>query len=152
MLGPTLGWLDAEVVLDLFDLTGMVAIVTGSSRGIDRAISEALVIAVPDAESAPAVIALNLGAAITLAALNASVEKVIAPGEITGYARLDRLEIVEQLPSAKRRRTGVSREPPAPAYRHWSRGRAPRTPHPRNISPMFMSAGQTRAPSHSPAT
>ncbi|MCJ8157394.1 hypothetical protein MKI88_08250 [Sphingomonas sp. LaA6.9] len=58
-------------------------------------------IAVPDVkwgERPLAVIVARLGATPTLDLLNVPVEKAIAEGVITRYARLDQFEIVDQLP------------------------------------------------------
>ncbi|WP_348636248.1 AMP-binding enzyme [Sphingomonas sp. LaA6.9] len=63
--------------------------------------AEASVIAVPDVkwgERPLAVIVARLGATPTLDLLNVPVEKAIAEGVITRYARLDQFEIVDQLP------------------------------------------------------
>src|SRR5215212_5464664 len=41
-MDPSFRWGDEERRMSLFDLTGKVAIITGSSRGIGRAIAEAM--------------------------------------------------------------------------------------------------------------
>ncbi|MBS0365344.1 MAG: long-chain-fatty-acid--CoA ligase [Proteobacteria bacterium] len=64
-------------------------------------VAEVSVVAVPDAqwgERPLAVVVPRAGTVPGLAALNAPVEQAIAQGRITRYARLERFEIVEQLP------------------------------------------------------
>jgi fatty-acyl-CoA synthase len=64
-------------------------------------VAEASVVAVPDVrwgERPLAVVVPKPGATLTLDALNAPVEQAIEQGVITRYARLDRFELVEQLP------------------------------------------------------
>lgn len=64
-------------------------------------ILEASVVAVPDpkwGERPLAIVVPELGAAPTLEAINAPIERPIANGAITRYAKLERFEIVEQLP------------------------------------------------------
>ena len=79
--------------IDSVQLEALVATADG--------VAEAAVGAVPDArwgERPLAVVVPRPGAATTLAALNAPVEKAIADGAITRYARLEQFEIVEALP------------------------------------------------------
>jgi fatty-acyl-CoA synthase len=64
-------------------------------------VAEASVVAVPDAkwgERLLAVVVSKAGVTITLGMLNAPVEKAIASGAITRYAKLERFEIIDQLP------------------------------------------------------
>lgn len=64
-------------------------------------IAEASVIAVPDAkwgERPLAVVVPEQGAVPTLEAINIPVERAIATGAITRYAKLDRFEVIDQLP------------------------------------------------------
>jgi fatty-acyl-CoA synthase len=64
-------------------------------------VAEASVVAVPDAkwgERPLAVVVRKPGVTITLEMLNAPVEKAIAEGGITRYAKLERFEIVDQIP------------------------------------------------------
>ena len=64
-------------------------------------VAEASVVAVPDArwgERPLAVVVPRPGATITLQTLNAPVERAIAAGAITRYAKLDRFELVDRLP------------------------------------------------------
>jgi len=64
-------------------------------------IAEASVVAVPDAkwgERPLAVVVARPGVVPTLDMLNGPVERAIASGAITRYARLDRFEVVDQLP------------------------------------------------------
>ncbi|WP_454886697.1 fatty acid--CoA ligase [Sphingomonas oryzagri] len=64
-------------------------------------VAEASVVAVPDAkwgERPLAVVVPKPGATITLDALNTPVEAAIADGAITRYAKLERFELVDQLP------------------------------------------------------
>src|SRR3546814_8060734 len=64
-------------------------------------VAEASVIAVPDpkwGERPLAVIVAKADAIPTLEIINAPVERAIASGEITRYAKLDRFRIVDQLP------------------------------------------------------
>jgi fatty-acyl-CoA synthase len=64
-------------------------------------IAEASVVAVPDArwgERPLAVVVARPGVIPTLAMLNVPVESAIATGAITRYAKLDRFEVVDQLP------------------------------------------------------
>lgn len=64
-------------------------------------VAEASVVAVPDAkwgERPLAVVVSKPGVTLTLETLNAPVEKAIADGAITRYARLEHFEVVDQLP------------------------------------------------------
>jgi fatty-acyl-CoA synthase len=64
-------------------------------------VAAASVIAVPDArwgERPLAVIVAEQGKTPDLAAINAPVERAIAAGDITRYAKLDRFELVPELP------------------------------------------------------
>jgi fatty-acyl-CoA synthase len=64
-------------------------------------VAEAVVVAVPDSrwgERPLAVVVPKAGAELTLDTLNAPVESAIAEGAITRYARLERFEIVDQIP------------------------------------------------------
>jgi fatty-acyl-CoA synthase len=64
-------------------------------------VAEACVVAVPDAkwgERPLAVVVIEASARPTLDTINAPVERAIASGAITRYARLDRFEIIDQLP------------------------------------------------------
>ncbi|CAN5405481.1 fatty acid--CoA ligase [soil metagenome] len=64
-------------------------------------VAEASVVAVPDArwgERPLAVVVARPGAIPTLDILNLHVERAIASGAITRYAKLDRFEVVDQLP------------------------------------------------------
>lgn len=79
--------------IDSIQLEELVASASG--------VAEAAVVAVPDAkwgERPLAVVVPKPDVAITLDILNAPVEAAIATGEITRYARLDRFEIMTQLP------------------------------------------------------
>jgi fatty-acyl-CoA synthase len=64
-------------------------------------VAEASVIAIPDAtwgERPLAVVVARPGAAPTLAAINLPVAQAIAAGTLTRYAKIERFEIVDQLP------------------------------------------------------
>ena len=64
-------------------------------------VAEAAVIAVPDAqwgERPLAVVVAQPGAEITLPVVNIPIQRAIESGEITRYAKLDRLEVVQDLP------------------------------------------------------
>ncbi|WP_157219583.1 long-chain-fatty-acid--CoA ligase [Flavisphingomonas formosensis] len=64
-------------------------------------VAEASVIAVPDpkwGERPLAVVVSEPGATLTLEIINGPVERAIASGEVTRYARLDRFKVVDQLP------------------------------------------------------
>lgn len=79
--------------IDSIQLEGLLSTVDG--------IAEASVIAVADAkwgERPLAVIVRKAGATVTLEQLNAPVAMAIAAGEVTRYAKLERFEIVDQLP------------------------------------------------------
>jgi fatty-acyl-CoA synthase len=69
--------------------------------GTAEGVAAASVIAVPDAvwgERPLAVVVAKPGITLTLEAINAPVEAAIATSAITRYARLDRYEIIDQLP------------------------------------------------------
>ncbi|QNG48710.1 long-chain-fatty-acid--CoA ligase [Sphingobium yanoikuyae] len=79
--------------IDSIHLEELVAMADG--------VAEASVIAVPDpkwGERPLAVVVPIHGAAVTLDALNTPVEQAIAEGAITRYAKLERFEILDQLP------------------------------------------------------
>lgn len=79
--------------IDSIQLEALVAAAAG--------VAEASVVAVPDAkwgERPLAVIVVQPGKTPTLEALNAPIDIAIAGGVITRYARIDRFEIVDQLP------------------------------------------------------
>ncbi|AEG47802.1 o-succinylbenzoate--CoA ligase [Sphingobium chlorophenolicum L-1] len=64
-------------------------------------VAEAAVVAIPDAkwgERPLAVVVAQPGTALTLEAVNRPVEAAIAEGAITRYAKLDRYELIDQLP------------------------------------------------------
>ena len=80
-------WIDS---LQLEDLLGSV-----------EGVVEAVVIAVPDehwGERPLAVIVAQPHAVMSLDVLNAPIERAIAAGAITRYARLDRFELVDEIP------------------------------------------------------
>lgn len=79
--------------IDSIQLEELVA----TAAGVDQA----SVVAVPDehwGERPLAVIVPESGASPSLADINAPVEKAIADGAITRYAKLDRFELVDELP------------------------------------------------------
>lgn len=97
-------WVDSILIEDLL-------------AGVDG-VHEVSVIAVPDArwgERPLALIVPDEGATLSLDQLNAPILAVIATGEISRYAKLDRFEIVSELP-----RTSVGKIDKKMLREHWS--------------------------------